>query len=70
MVSTGVGGVPEVLPEGMLILVDPSPDGLIEASCPTLAAVAAVLGTADSHHGWLPRVLRERRIGGRAALSC
>lgn len=31
VVSTKVGGVPEVLPPEMLILADPSPEGLIEA---------------------------------------
>ncbi|GAB4820808.1 hypothetical protein N2152v2_007854 [Parachlorella kessleri] len=30
VVSTRVGGVPEVLPEDILILADPSPEGLIE----------------------------------------
>jgi hypothetical protein len=33
VVSTQVGGVPEVLPEDMLVLAEPSPDGLIEVRC-------------------------------------
>ncbi|KAL4457771.1 hypothetical protein ABPG75_012636 [Micractinium tetrahymenae] len=31
VVSTRVGGVPEVLPDDMLLLADPSPEGLVEA---------------------------------------
>ncbi len=31
VVSTAVGGVPEVLPPDMLLLADPSPEGLVAA---------------------------------------
>lgn len=41
MVSTRVGGVPEVLPPGMLLLAEPSPEGLIEAVDAALERVAA-----------------------------
>lgn len=41
MVSTRVGGVPEVLPPGMLLLAEPSPEGLIEAVDEGLRRVAA-----------------------------
>lgn len=41
VVSTRVGGVPEVLPQDMLLLADPSPDGLVEAVGQALQRVAA-----------------------------
>ncbi len=41
MVSTRVGGVPEVLPPDMLLLAEPSPEGLIEAVGQALDRVAA-----------------------------
>eukprot|EP00887_Chlorella_sp_A99_P005311 scaffold1.g5311.t1 len=42
VVSTRVGGVPEVLPEEMLVLADPSPAGLVEAVEQALLRVASV----------------------------
>lgn len=41
VVSTRVGGVPEVLPPDMLVLAEPSPEGLIAAVEEALARVAA-----------------------------
>ena len=43
VVSTRVGGVPEVLPEDLLILADPSPDGVLRA----VEAALARLPQAD-----------------------
>ena len=45
MVSTRVGGVPEVLPADMLLLAEPSPEGLVGAVGAALLRVAA--GGAD-----------------------
>ena len=51
VVSTRVGGVPEVLPPGMLILADPTPDSLIEA-----------VETALRRVGYIDRREQHRRI--------
>eukprot|EP00899_Mesostigma_viride_P026856 jgi/Mesvir1/7355/Mv19162-RA.1 len=53
VVSTAVGGVPEVLPAGMIELAPPSADGIVDAVARTLPRV----GRVDPH--WLHERVKE-----------
>ena len=54
MVSTSVGGVPEVLPEDMMILADASPGGLMKAVERALDRVASLESSkgTDEYCSW------------------